>query len=236
MISNVNSNPALLATLSHGEKEIEPKALAAKMQAMFMEVMIKTMEDSVEAEDGLFGGSASAEIYRGMLREQYAAAISGQVKSPLEEQIQTAVDDATAGSGSKSEIRGSGEAATNKNPKSEIAPLDPLPVSGVISSPMGWRRDPIHGGLRFHKGLDIAAPSGTPVKAVTGGTVVESGLRGGYGNTVVIQADDGRRMLFAHNQQNFVRVGDRVERGEAIAEVGSSGRSTGPHVHFEVSE
>lgn len=212
MIGEVN-----MIGLQPGEK-IEPKALAAKMQAMFMEVMLKTMEDNVGSEDGLFGGSSSSDIYRGMLREQLAASISAQMDSPLEGQISKAVADR--------------EGKSNLNPGLD----DALPVSGVISSPMGWRHDPIDGKMRFHKGMDIAAPSGTVVKAVANGTVVESGLKGGYGNAVVIATDDGRRMLFAHNQQNFVRVGDRVARGEAIAQVGSTGRSTGPHVHFEVSE
>jgi murein DD-endopeptidase MepM/ murein hydrolase activator NlpD len=101
---------------------------------------------------------------------------------------------------------------------------------------MGWRQDPFTGAMKFHKGTDIAAAAGTPIQAVADGTVVESGIKGSYGHTVVIQTDDGRRMLYAHNQQNFVRVGDRVVRGDAIAAVGATGRATGPHVHFEVSE
>src|SRR2546429_357573 len=72
------------------------------------------------------------------------------------------------------------------------------------------------------------------LKAVAEGRVIESGVKGGYGNTVVVQAEDGRKMLYAHNNQNFVQVGDWVSRGEEIAGVGSTGRATGPHVHFEV--
>jgi murein DD-endopeptidase MepM/ murein hydrolase activator NlpD len=64
--------------------------------------------------------------------------------------------------------------------------------------------------------------------------VIESGVKNGYGNTVVIQTDDGRKMLYGHNNQNVVQVGDRVVSGQEIAEVGSTGRATGPHVHFEV--
>ncbi len=72
------------------------------------------------------------------------------------------------------------------------------------------------------------------IRAVSEGRVIESGPKGTYGNAVVVQADDGRKMLYAHNNQNFVQVGDWVSRGDAIAEVGSTGRTTGPHVHFEV--
>lgn len=201
MITGLNPHSAL----SQGDRELQPKEVAAKVQAMFMEVMIKAMEDSVGAEDGFFGGSASSEIYRGMLREQLASALSGQVKGPLEEHLGEHLEEH----------------------------LD-LPVDGVISSQQGWRKDPINGESRYHAGTDIAAPEGTPVKAVEGGRVIESGRKGGYGNAVVVQTEDGRKMLYAHNNQNYVRVGDWVSRGDAIAEVGSTGRATGPHVHFEV--
>jgi murein DD-endopeptidase MepM/ murein hydrolase activator NlpD len=101
---------------------------------------------------------------------------------------------------------------------------------------VGWRLDPIQGSPRFHRGTDIAAPEGTAVRAVEGGIVVESGLKGSFGNAVVIATDSGRRMLYAHNMANLVRPGDRVRQGDTIAQVGSTGRATGPHVHFEVME
>lgn len=203
MIPNVN-----LSSLNPQSK-VEAKQLAIKVQAMFMEVMLKAMEESVEAEEGFFGKSNGAETYRGMLREHLATAISGSIKSPLEAELKKAVE--------------------------SEKPAEPeLPVQGVITSQQGWRQDPINGERRYHAGTDIAAPAGTPVKAVAEGRVIESGKKGGYGNTVVIEATDGRKMLYAHNNQNFVRVGDWVSRGDAIAEVGSTGRATGPHVHFEV--
>jgi murein DD-endopeptidase MepM/ murein hydrolase activator NlpD len=212
MIPDVN-----LSGLKPGEAA-DPKAVAAKVQGMFTEVMLKAMEDSVDAEDGLFGGSASSDIYRGMLREQFASALSKQLKSPLEAQINRAFQ--------KSSEATSGEHTSDDG--------SALPVSGVISSPKGWRRDPINGETRYHAGTDVAAPLGTPIRAVADGRVIESGTKNGYGNTVVIQTADGRKMLYAHNNHNFVRVGDWVSRGDTIAEVGSTGRATGPHVHFEV--
>ena len=83
---------------------------------------------------------------------------------------------------------------------------DSLPVNGVISSPQGWRHDPINGELRYHAGTDIAAPSGTLIHAVADGRVVESGSKGSFGNTVVVESNDGRKMLNGHNNQNFVAV------------------------------
>jgi murein DD-endopeptidase MepM/ murein hydrolase activator NlpD len=234
MISDVSK--AVQITLPDGEKA-DPKTVAAKVQGMFMELMIKTMEESVGAEDGLFGSSSSAEIYRGMLREQYAKAMSDQLRSPFEQQLEKKMND------SLPDADKTGTPKENENPKEtgrirplrESSMLD-MPVPGRITSPVGWRRDPIDGGMKFHKGTDIAAAYGSEVKAVAGGVVLESGTKGGYGNAVVIQADDGRKMLYGHNAANLVQAGDRVQRGEAIAHVGSTGHSTGPHVHFEVME
>ncbi len=210
-----------LSSITNAGAKADPKEVAAKVQGMFMEVMLKAMEDSVDAEDGLFGSSASSDIYRGMLREHLASAISEKMGSPLEKVIDNALtpDQMEHGPWIMDRL---------KSEKPE------LPVDGVISSPQGWRRDPINGETRYHAGTDIAAPSGTPIHAVAGGRVIESGVKNGYGNTVVIETEDGRKMLYAHNNKNFVQVGDWVSRGEPIAEVGSTGRATGPHVHFEV--
>ncbi len=108
-----------------------------------------------------------------------------------------------------------------------------LPIQGVITSLTGLRHDPIDGMLRFHQGVDIAIPEGTLVKPVAAGTVVFSGWRSGYGNTVVVQHSDGMTTLYAHNRLNTVKLGDAVDRETAIALSGSTGRSTGPHLHFE---
>ena len=127
-----------LAGLKPGEAA-DPKAVAAKVQGMFMEVMLKTMEDSVDAEDGLFGGSASSDIYRGMMREQLANAMASQLKTPLESQLNRALQKASAAK------------------TSETGSNDP----------------------------------GTPIRAMADGHVVESGPKGNYGNTVIIQTEDG---------------------------------------------
>jgi murein DD-endopeptidase MepM/ murein hydrolase activator NlpD len=212
--------PEINSIMSAGPKA-DPKEVAAKVQGMFMEVMLKAMEESVDAEDGLFGNSASSDIYRGMLREHLASAMSEKLKSPLESVL-----------GSKMEDKIDHGPRTMDRVTTEESIL---PVNGVVSSPQGWRRDPINGETKYHAGTDIAAPSGTPIHAVAAGKVIESGVKNGYGNTIVVETEDGRKMLYAHNKRNFVQVGDWVSRGEPIAEVGSTGRATGPHVHFEVN-
>jgi murein DD-endopeptidase MepM/ murein hydrolase activator NlpD len=89
---------------------------------------------------------------------------------------------------------------------------------------------------RMHDGLDIAAPTGTPIQSALGGTVRHAGWIKGYGNTVIIDHGAGRSTLYAHASELLVEAGDRVERGAEIARVGSTGHSTGPHLHFEVRE
>lgn len=108
-----------------------------------------------------------------------------------------------------------------------------LPVSGRITSPLGLRHDPIDGVVRDHKGVDIATPEGTPVRPVAAGIVTFSGYRSGYGNTVIVRHDDGTITLYAHNSTNLKHEGEPVDRSSTIAFSGSTGRTTGPHLHFE---
>lgn len=110
------------------------------------------------------------------------------------------------------------------------------PLQGVVRSQFGMRRDPINGRMRLHQGIDIPAKRGTPIEAAAAGTVVFAGRNKGYGNMVMIEHADGRRTLYAHAQKLFVEAGDSVAAGQPIAAVGSTGHSTGPHLHFEVRE
>jgi murein DD-endopeptidase MepM/ murein hydrolase activator NlpD len=106
----------------------------------------------------------------------------------------------------------------------------PLP----LSSRFGWRSDPLGRGARFHFGVDIPARSGAAVRAVSAGRVVFSGWAGGYGNLVVIDHGGGVRSRYGHLERALVAAGDPVGKGAAIGAVGSTGRATGPHLHYEV--
>lgn len=105
---------------------------------------------------------------------------------------------------------------------------------GWMSSSYGQRTDPFHGHLAWHKGMDFAGKEGSDVIAVASGVVTWSGDRYGYGQMVEVNHGNGFATRYAHNSENLVAVGDVVKKGQAVAKMGSSGRSTGPHVHFEV--
>lgn len=112
---------------------------------------------------------------------------------------------------------------------------DLWPVEGRITSGYGWRKNPITGrGKEFHEGIDIAARVGTPVRAAAGGEVVFAGYRSGWGRVLVIDHGNGYRTQYAHNSSLLVKVGEQVEKGQTVARVGSTGRSTGAHLDFRI--
>ena len=116
----------------------------------------------------------------------------------------------------------------------EIRPSGKPVMAGYISSYFGERMDPFNGEEAFHKGLDFASDAGADVLAVAQGVVTWAGPREGYGVLVEVNHGNGYVTRYAHNSRVSVAPGDTVQRGQAIAVVGSTGRSTGPHVHFEV--
>jgi len=108
------------------------------------------------------------------------------------------------------------------------------PSSGPITSSFGWRLHPVLGYQRFHAGVDFGADYGTVIFAADSGTVIFAGWYGGYGNAVIIDHGNGLTTLYGHCSEIYVSEGQAVQRGQAIAAVGSTGLSTGPHLHFEV--
>lgn len=110
----------------------------------------------------------------------------------------------------------------------------PVPSSQKISSPYGWRIHPIFKSRKFHTGIDISAKSGQAITAANKGKVIFAGWKSGYGYTIIIDHGGGISTLYAHSSKLIASVGDSVNAGDVVAKIGSTGYSTGPHLHFEV--
>jgi len=122
-----------------------------------------------------------------------------------------------------------------KNQKSLLSSTPSIwPTRGWVTSKFGFRKSPFTGLREKHQGWDIAARSGSPVRATADGEVVVEGREYGYGNMIEINHGYGVVTRYGHNSKHLVKVGDRVKRGQVISLVGSTGRSTGPHLHYEV--
>jgi murein DD-endopeptidase MepM/ murein hydrolase activator NlpD len=124
-------------------------------------------------------------------------------------------------------------------PQDEVATFHQMethmPVATArVTSEFGHRPNPLGKGHVFHRGIDLAAPVGTPVYAVAAGTIVKAARDRSYGNVVVINHHNGYKTLYAHNSKLQVKLGEKVKAGQLIAKVGSTGHSTGPHLHFEI--
>lgn len=134
------------------------------------------------------------------------------------------------------EIQGAGDEVDNSPPV--VVPDDgtkfAMPVSGVGTSGYGFRNHPVKGGRRMHRGIDIGAPTGTPVYASKGGQVIFAGVKSGYGNIIIIDHGQGMTTRYAHLSAFTVRKGDKVTSMQNIGRVGNTGVGTGPHLHFEI--
>jgi murein DD-endopeptidase MepM/ murein hydrolase activator NlpD len=123
--------------------------------------------------------------------------------------------------------------APNVGSESRAELIYPLMNIAPITSGFGWRTHPLTGLRRFHSGVDLGAPSGTPIVAASTGTVVWAGWKGGYGKAIVIQHNNMQQTLYGHLSEISVQEGQTIEQGTVIGLVGSTGNSTGPHLHFE---
>ncbi len=117
--------------------------------------------------------------------------------------------------------------------KANVIPLG-KPLNGRITSRFGKRRDPFNGRISFHDGIDIRGRRGAEIYATAGGVITRAGRNGGYGNYVELQHRDGYETAYAHMKKILVKRGQKVKRGDVIGLVGNTGRSTGPHLHYEI--
>jgi murein DD-endopeptidase MepM/ murein hydrolase activator NlpD len=229
--------------------KIRVKAAVKEFEALFVYEMLKEMRQSTQG--GFLGKGLGNDIYKSLFDMEVARLIAGRGLG-LGEMILKKVNNQngkgetsasplskdTGPSGIESQLPVNGRPSLNTEkgwPNLLNIPIKlRIPVNGPISSFFGWREDPITGQDKFHSGVDIAAQSGEEIYPIKKGRVVFSGLTQGYGNTVIIDHQDGFTSKYSHNMTNLVSVGDEVDATQIIALVGNTGRSTGPHLHLEV--
>ena len=230
MLKAPNQNPAYLgpklkvggalgraqAGGANDRKALE--AAAKEFESLLLHEMIKAMRKTVP-EGGLTEQSFGRKVFTEMQDEKMAQAMAGTggigLHRILVEQLGANVPkEATAGPGRL------------------IHPLGDH--KHRVSSEFGPRKHPIHGGHRMHAGVDMAAATGTPVLAARGGVVTHAGRMGGYGLMIEMEYADGMATRYAHLDRLDVDLGDEIRRGVRIGAVGSTGATTGPHLHFEV--
>lgn len=199
--------------------ELEKSALAkqAEIEQKKAErnvVLQKAQNDRATAMQAIEELNASSAQVSAMLKERQAARAAAAAAA-------AAAAQSSGGQGASDNwVQGTGQLG--------------WPVSGEITSPYGYRVHPIWGTTIYHSGIDIGVDEGTPVHAADGGVVVWSGWMGGYGYAVVIDHGNGLSTLYGHNSELAVDEGQSIAKGQVISYAGSTGNSTGPHVHFEV--
>lgn len=203
---------------------------ARAFEAWFVKSMLGEMRKATSSEGGLFG-SQDMKTFQELFDQAIADKVAEGRGLGLAPQIARAMQ------------RYGGAANTSPSVTPASAPLAsragfawPLPAHepGSITSAFGLRRDPIHGGHGDHKGLDVAAPAGTPVLSMADGVVLRAGASGGYGQVVEVDHGAGVIARYAHQSRIDVRPGEVVKRGQSLGAVGSTGRATGDHLHVEV--
>jgi len=229
-VTDISMQSGVLSGAEGLNGKSDPRVIAKQVETVFLNELLKLiMEQSSLGKDKNFSN--------------YLPFVTSEISKDLAEKG-IGVGDFFLKSTSMTKLTTEKKPEANNLPSSEKSqtPSDvlqwngelKLPVSGKISSKYGLRHDPINGRLRQHNGIDIAVPEKTPVMPAAPGKVVFSGFSSGYGNYVVVEHENGLASIYGHNSVNLVKIGDAVDAHTVIALSGSTGKSTGPHLHFEV--
>jgi murein DD-endopeptidase MepM/ murein hydrolase activator NlpD len=208
------------------------RKVAQEFASFLYSEVLKAMRAALP-QDGVDGNqSLSRDFFTSMMDGEVARSMARRDSTGFTKAIEKSLERINSSPSKASE-----PVNAKPPPPAEIAPTpatSQTPAAGVVSSSFGVRADPISGGAKFHQGVDIAAPAGTPVKAAAAGRVRFSGRTPGYGNLVEVDHGGGWVTRYGHNSTNLVNSGDHIDAGQALGLVGHTGRATGDHLHFEV--
>jgi murein DD-endopeptidase MepM/ murein hydrolase activator NlpD len=224
-----------------------PHVAAKQLEAFFLrQLLAESRPQGGGAIDGGFAGDTFKQMLDEAIADKMTSAGGVGMTELFAKQLGKATEVAAAPATPVGNVPISNVPIRSAHGSDPLPPLDPLrpvadgtphfilPVAGRPSSGYGLRADPVRGGTVNHPGFDLAATTGTEVSAAARGTVVHAGPAGTYGNLVTLRHDSGFETRYAHLSAVDVTVGDTVEAGQDIGKVGTTGYSTGPHLHFEV--
>jgi len=214
---------------SNADPEERIKAVAASFEEMLILNLVKNaFREEQKDKDNSFSLGGDFKALHNQMLARYIAENGGL---GLQESISTGIREKVSNP-SRSENSGVFTLARKTDFYPAAKPL--RPVNGAVTSDFGWRRDPFSGRPSFHRGIDLRAPIGTEVQSSLKGVVVYSGRKQGYGNLLRIRHANGIETAYAHLSEILVGKDQQVQAGQLVALSGSEGRSTGPHLHFEV--
>jgi peptidoglycan hydrolase FlgJ len=234
-------------SISAGNQKSELKNVAEQFEAIFITQLLKVMRETIE-ESGLTDGGYGKTVYTELFDQEIASSMARQgtlgigdiLYKSMEKRIDANQPEDASKINQDSTVKPSNSKPSSvvgpeiKSASPEDIPDIQLPIRAPISSFFGLRKDPFSSQTKFHRGIDLAAPEGMTVVAALPGKVVSAGYETGYGNTVLIEHDGGIKTRYGHLGSLNVRQGDLVTSANSLGTVGSTGHSTGPHLHFEV--
>lgn len=234
-----------IGAMAGADRREDLRRAAEEFEALFLQTLVHRMAES-QLTDGFFGSATGSSVYEGMFEQFVADELASRSPLGIARMLEARWSDGAADETSPAEARSilaverAGVAYRAVMEGSAAAPARGPAVARAagaaadrFSRGFGWGRDPIDGRSRFHGGVDIPAPAGTPVRALAAGRVSEVGDRGGYGLRVEVEHAGEWATTYSHLAGADVVPGQPVARGQRIGAVGDSGRSTGPHLHFE---
>ncbi len=218
----IEADRTLIAQMQETTRQIDAQRIALERQRNEIALIIQEL---AAQRNQLQQQAIAHEEMIGRITNQRAAYEAAQQRleadsGRLTSLIQQLIAEQTRASGGGDPVQGTGRLVR--------------PVGGPVTSGFGWRIHPVYGTRRLHAGIDFGVATGTSVQAADRGTVIFAGWYGAYGNTVIINHGGGLTTLYAHNSRVLVGQGQQMQRGQVVAASGSTGLSTGPHVHFEV--
>lgn len=236
-VQSLESRLRVAGSAAPNARREELRRAAEEFESLFVAYLLKVMRETLDEAGSSEAAGFGKAIYTEIFDQEVSRMVARRGALGIADVIMRGMPEETPKSDGRSPSAPGPTVTPTPSPgdvKPSEIPDTLMPVQSPVSSGFGFRQDPFTREMKFHKGLDLAAPEGTAVQAVSDGEVAFAGHRPGYGNLVVLRHSGGLETRYAHLGRISVRTGDSIRSDQPLGEVGASGRATGPHLHFEV--